>query len=89
MKIDTPEIVQFQYLLPVQGNFRTLELIESISNKIQLSSEQSVDKEKNGNIEIKFTDEEIKFLKEAINILDSQGRLNFQALSLIKKIKGL
>ena len=92
LKLNVSERIQFQYILPVQGNFKALELVDSITNKVQvsdkdLSGENEIDNEKE--VEFNFSDEEIKFISESIDILDQHGKLNFQSLSLIRKIKGV
>jgi hypothetical protein len=87
MKITTSEIMQFQYILPVQGDFATLELVESINKKLEVSV--NTDKEQNDSVEIKFNNAEVEFLKRHIALLDNCRQLAYSALSLIKKIKGL
>lgn len=86
INLTSNEILQFQYILPVQGSIQTLELVEKILNKVNVYDED-IDKIK----KIEFDIIEIKFVKDMIKFLDKQKQLNFQSLSLIKKflnIKG-
>ena len=64
-----------QYILPVQGNVKTLELVESILIKSQ--SEES---------NIVFDGPELDLLKTSILILDERCLISLQCLSLVKKI---
>lgn len=73
------EVLQVQYLLPVQGSLKILESAQNILDKIQKFEIQEVNL-------IDFSDEEINFLIGMINILDEAGKLNIASLSLIKKI---
>lgn len=82
MILTKEEIVQFQYILPVQGSLESLELVESILEKTGMNTIQDSD----GDKDVDFTDKELTFIKDMIFYLDSQKKLNFQSLSLIKKI---
>ena len=77
------EILQFQHILPVQGSFRALEMVEKILKKIE------IEKIKEASEEIKkivFEENEILFLQDMISFLDEQKKLSFSSFSLIKKI---
>lgn len=92
VKLNVSERTQFQYILPVQGNLKALELVESIFGKVKISDKDMSDTNKIDNdkeLEIDFTKEEMKFMNDSIAILDEQGKLFFQSLSLVKKIKGV
>ena len=80
MILSVKERLQFQYLLPVQGNLKALELVESIAQKIFITDESEKDRE------FVFEIEEIELLKNSISILDKNNQLSFQALSVIRKI---
>ena len=75
------ERLQFQYILPVQGSIKTLELTEKIWQKCQVN-----ESDLNLISEIKFEENEIKFIKDMIKFLDENQKLNFSSLSLIRKI---
>ena len=70
---------QIKFLLPMKGDLQTLELVEKILDK-------TVKDKNEEEIEIYFDIKEIEFLKSMISILDKCQNLNFQSLSLIKKI---
>ena len=91
MFLNSDEIQQFLHLLPAEGNLKALELTESIIKKLRASEFQITEaKEQNDiEVEIKFTDDELKFIQNAVSILDSYGKLKFQSLSLIRKIRGI
>lgn len=76
------ERLQFQYILPVQGSLLTLRTVEIILEKIDINNVKDI----NECLKIDFGKEEISFIKEMINFLDEQKKLNFQSLSLINKI---
>lgn len=82
MKLDLTykEILQFQYILPVQGSLSTLKLVKSIIDKIKIDTNDESDKT------IEFEQIESELLYNSIMFLDSQQKLNFQSLSLINKI---
>lgn len=88
MIIEKDEIAQFQYITPTLGNFKSLELVHSIHEKLKESAEMLV-KNQNTEIDIRFTDEELAILKNSISILDQAGQLSINSLSLIKKIRGI
>lgn len=73
------EITQFQYILPVQGSLQTLELIQSILDKIKVSDLEE-------SYEIDFTDNELNLIKQSIEVLNKNHQLHIQSLSLINKI---
>lgn len=75
------ERLQFQYILPVQGSLLTLELVDKILNKVKVDNIDD-----NESKEFDFENNELEFIKNMINILDGQGKLNFQSLSLVRKI---
>jgi len=80
IELTIEEILNFQYILPVQGSLKTLELVEKILSKVAI-------KDNNEKIKtVNFEEHEIIFLKENIIFLDNQKKLGFQSLSLIKKI---
>jgi hypothetical protein len=70
---------QIKFLLPAQGDLKTLELVEKIINK---TVEEKTDKE----IDVRFEKSEISFLKYMIESLDVRKQLNVDSFSLIKKI---
>jgi len=79
MILSVSERLQFQYLLPVQGNLKTLELVDNILKKLNITEEE-------GEREFIFEIEEIQFLQDCIKILDQNNKLSFQSLSVIRKI---
>ena len=72
--------MNFQYLLPAQGNLKALELTERILSKIQAENQDD--------IEVKFSNDETAFLNKCVDILDQNNKLPFQCLPVIRKIKG-
>ena len=68
---------QIKYLLPMQGNFELLEMVEGIFLKVKEANEEK---------EVQFSDSEIGLLKETVSILDQNNKLSFTSLSLIRKI---
>lgn len=80
MILSVEERIQFQYLLPVQGNLKTLELVDSITNRLKIKDENEKERE------FIFEIEEIQFLQDCIKILDQNNKLSFQSLSVIRKI---
>jgi hypothetical protein len=79
MILSVSERLQFQYLLPVQGNLKTLELVDNILKKLNITEEE-------GEREFIFEIEEVQFLQDCIKILDQNNKLSFQSLSVIRKI---
>lgn len=72
--------LQFQYLLPVQGNLKTLELVADILKKLHI---QEMDEEER---EFVFNRDEIFLLKDSVDVLDRNNKLPLQSLSVIRKI---
>lgn len=80
MILSVEERIQFQYLLPVQGNLKSLELVDSITNKLKVKNEKEEERE------FVFEIEEVQFLQNCIKYLDQNNKLNFGSLSVIRKI---
>jgi len=80
MKLSIEEIMQLQYILPVQGDLKTLELVEKIVNKSMIKDSNVKEKD------IDFTDHEIDCMQDFIKFLNDQKQLSFKSLSLIRKI---
>lgn len=80
MILSVNDRLQFQYLLPVQGNLQTLELVEKILAKLRIEKTDEEDKE------FVFSRDEIELLKQSISILDQANKLNLQSLPTIRKI---
>jgi hypothetical protein len=80
MMLSVKERLEFQYLLPDQGSFKALELMESITKKILIKDENEEERE------FIFEIEEIQFLQNCIKLLDQSGQLVFSSLSVIRKI---
>lgn len=80
MILSVSERLQFQYLLPVQGNLKTLELVESITKKVFILNENEIDRD------FIFEADEIIFLRSNIKMLDENNKLSFTSLSVIRKI---
>lgn len=78
------EQLQFQFILPVQGSLKTLELVEKILDKCKIND---IDLEKI--LKVDFEEFEIKFIKEMIDYLDKKQQIRFESLSLIKKIMNI
>lgn len=79
MILSISERLQFQYLLPVQGNLKTLELVDNILKKLNITEDEE-------EREFIFEIEEVQFLQDCIKILDQNNKLSFQSLSVIRKI---
>jgi len=79
LTLSKEEILQFQYILPVQGDLKSLELVESITIKARIENN---DMEK----VVSFDENEIKLMHDSIAFLNSQKKIYFQSLPLIKKI---
>ena len=83
LKLENKEKLQFKYLLPNQGSLKSLDLVERILKKVEI-------KEGFEGIEnIDFDEEEINFLEQMIYFLDQQQQINFNSLSLVRKILNL
>ncbi len=80
MKLSVNDRLQFQYLLPVQGNFKTLETVEKILNKLRV---ETADEEER---EFVFSKDEMDLLRQSIHVLDQSNKLNLQSLPTIRKI---
>ena len=80
MILNVPERMQFQYLVPMQGSLKTLELVEGILKKVFINDEKEVGRE------FIFDQEEIQALKGFVEILDKANKLNFGSLSVVRKI---
>lgn len=78
------ERLNFQYILPSKGSFKTLETIERILDIIKIQEVKETEDEKT--VSFEFKKEDIDFLKEVISVLDQNQSLTFQSLSLIRKI---
>jgi DNA transposition AAA+ family ATPase len=78
--LNVNERLQFQYLLPSQGNLKALELVDRITKKVFVSDLKEAEKE------FLFESDEIQALKQFVKILDESNKLPFQALSVIRKI---
>ena len=78
------ERLQFQTILPIQGDLKTLELVDSILSKVKIDDINDI--KSNEEQEFEFNDKESELIHEMIKILDSQQQLQFTSLSLIKKI---
>jgi len=79
MILSVSERLQFQYLLPVQGNLKTLELVDNILKKLNITEDED-------EREFIFEIEEVQFLQDCVKILDQNNKLSFQSLSVIRKI---
>ena len=82
MVLTVTERMNFGYLLPVQGNLKALVLIEQIADKVR------VENKNDGEMEIVFDKEEMAFIVMCVNTLDTNNKLPFACLSLIRKIQG-
>lgn len=82
LELSSHERLQFQYILPVQGSLRTLELVEKILDKVKISDVQNIDSNK----KIDFDKNESGIMVDMIHFLDQNQQLNIQSLSLIHKI---
>jgi hypothetical protein len=78
------ERLQFQTILPIQGDLKTLELVDSILSKVKIDDISDI--KSNEEQEFEFNDKESELIHKMIKILDSQQQLQFTSLSLIKKI---
>ncbi len=79
------ERLQIANILPVQGDLNTLRLVDEILKKAKISDIKEM-KELN---KIDFEENEINFIKEMINLLDSKQMLKFESLSLIEKFMNI
>ena len=82
MILSIAERSNFPYILPVQGSFQTLELVEKILLKIRIENQKDEEKE------FIFDKDELMCLKKYVDVLDENNKLQFQCLSLARKIKG-
>lgn len=76
MIFSSSEKICFQYILPAQGNLKTLALVESILSKANSENE-----------EIVLTEIEIELLLASIDCLDKQCAITLPCLPLIRKIQ--
>jgi hypothetical protein len=82
MVLTATERKQFPQILPFQGNFQALEMVEGILKKITVEGMDDKD------VEIGFTKDQMDFIRVCINVLDEGRRLPYSCLSLIRKCKG-
>lgn len=82
IKLTGNERLQFQYVLPIQGDFKTLEIVENILEKCKIFTAEDLEVEK----DIDFIEEEFDLILKMISFLDDQKQINFQSMPLIKKI---
>lgn len=83
LNISLSERDKFGYLLPIHGSLAEIELVVGILNKTKIKDNDDLK-----DIDVEFSKDEIDFLKDNISILDSEKKLNYESLSLIKKIIG-
>ena len=76
--------LNFRLILPIQGSLDTLERVERILETLKIDNIKGPGTEKVQNFD--FKDDDVKFLQNVISILDQSEQLNYQALSVIKKI---
>lgn len=81
-ELTADERLQFQYILPAKGSIKTLEMVESILEKIKFMPGQG----REGSVVIEFSNEEIDLMKMSISHLDKNQILPFPVLGLAKKI---
>lgn len=81
MILNVNERLQFQYLLPAQGNFKTLELVDSILQKLKITNLEETEKE------FSFSQDEKKLIHDSFQALDQSNKLPYQSLSVLRKIK--
>jgi hypothetical protein len=84
LELTYQERLQFSNILPTKGSLDTLTLVENILKKVKIENVKDV--QSKDLLKIEFETEEIDFLIEIINFLNSNGQLNFASLSLIRKI---
>jgi len=83
MELTGKEIYQVQFLLPIQGDLKTLESVKQILDKLNIKEEDCDDE----NIrDIELTNPEIIFLENMIQVLSQAKKLNLHGLSLFHKI---
>jgi len=87
LELTQQEKAQFAQLLPAQASLSELMLVRSILIKTQLSESDVVSINNPDLIKIEFSQDEIKFLLQEINLRDSTRQLPFASLDLILKIK--
>lgn len=78
------ERLQFQYLLPAQGSLETLEMVEKILKKCKIN-----DKDFEKVVIVEFEKNEIRLVKDCIEVLDKNQQLRLESLPLIKKIMNI
>lgn len=83
LSITKKEKFQIQYLLPIQGNLKTLELVQQILNKLSITENDQLSDEI---VTIEFEEEELNFIKFSIEVLNQNQKLYLAGLSLVKKI---
>jgi hypothetical protein len=81
MILNVNERLQFQYLLPAQGNFKTLELVDSILQKLKITNLEETEKE------FSFSPDEKNLIHDSFQALDQSSKLPYQSLSVLRKIK--
>lgn len=65
-----------KYILPAQGNLKTLELVDSIILKIlDITVENII-----------FSDDEWRLIKIAIDMKDKNGIIPYECLNLVRKL---
>lgn len=83
MKVTKAEKFQVLNLLPMQGNLKTLALVQQILDKIKIEPKEAKCQDI---VDLDFNDEEFGLIDEMIHILDQAQKLNLDSLSLVQKI---
>jgi|WetSurMetagenome_2_1015567.scaffolds.fasta_scaffold01018_2 hypothetical protein len=78
MNLTLNERENFKFILPVQSDIKSIELVVRILDKIKFDEKE--------NQEINFDEDEILFLKDTINYLDKTKKIFLQSFSLVQKI---
>jgi len=78
MNLTLNERENFKFILPVQSDIKSIELVVRILDKIKFDEKE--------NKEINFDEDEILFLKDTINYLDKTKKIFLQSFSLVQKI---
>ena len=83
IKLSCQDRLQFQYILPVQGDLKTLGLVENILNKLKITDKNDFNGDPK---EFDFFSKEIDLIKNYISFLDENKAIKLESLPVIRKI---
>lgn len=80
MILSADERKQFKFLLPIQGDLKTIETVSGILDKLQFKEHGEEE------LNVEFSKIEMQLIMICIEALDEQKKIHLQSFPLIKKI---